>query len=43
MIALVEGSDRGLLLATAGDGDPASLLEDRNARLEIVLGPAQPA
>lgn len=43
VIALVEGPDRGLLLATAGDGDPASLIEDRNARLEIVLGPAQPA
>jgi membrane-bound lytic murein transglycosylase B len=43
VLALVEGPDRGLLLTTAGDGDPASLIEDGNARLEIVLGPAQSA
>lgn len=43
LAALVEGPDRGLLLSTAGDGDPVSLIEDGNARLEIVLGSAQPA
>lgn len=43
LAVLVDGPDRGLLLSTAGDGDPVSLIEDGSARLEIVLGPAQPA
>lgn len=43
LAALVEGPDRGLLLSTAGDGDPVSLIDDGNTRLEIVLESAQPA
>lgn len=39
LAALVEGPDHGLLLSAAGDGDPVSLIEDGDARLEIVLGP----